>query len=73
MIEISDLGQKTFFDMILKKKKKLNSYKNLIKIIFKLQKIKIKKKYNFGKYKFKFQKYSLKNLHKSLIYFLIGI
>ena len=64
MIEISDLGQKTFFDMILKKKKKLNYYKNLIKIIFKLQKIKIKKKYFFGKYKFKFQKYSLKNLHK---------
>ena len=26
MIEISDLGQKTFFDMILKKKKKLNYY-----------------------------------------------
>ena len=64
MIEISDLGQKTFFDMILKKKKKLNYYKNLIKIIFKLQKIKIKKKYFFGKYKFKFKKYSLKNLHK---------
>ena len=64
MIEISDLGQKTFFDMILKKKKKLNYYKNLIKIIFKLQKIKIKKKYFFGKHKFKFQKYSLKNLHK---------
>ena len=73
MIEISDLGQKTFFDMILKKKKKLNSYKNLIKIIFKLQKIKIKKKYFFGKYKFKFQKYSLKIFIKSLIYFLIGI
>ena len=64
MIEISDLGQKTFLDMILKKKKKLNYYKNLIKIIFKLQKIKIKKKYFFGKHKFKFQKYSLKNLHK---------
>ena len=64
MMEISDLGQKSFYDIISKKKKKLNYYKNLIKIILKLQKIKIKKKYFFGKHKFKFQKYSLKNLHK---------
>ena len=64
MIEISDLGQKSFYDIILKKKKKLNYYKNLIKIIFKLQNIKIKKKYYLGKHKLKFQKYSLQNLHK---------
>ena len=30
----------------------------------KLQKIKIRKYYHFGKYKLKFQKYSLQNLHK---------
>ena len=64
MIEISDLGQKSFYDTILKKKNKLNYYKNLIKIIFKLQKIKIKKTYHLGKHKLKLQKYSLRNLHK---------
>ena len=42
----------------------LNNYKNLIKIILKLQKIKIKKKYYLGKHKLKLQKYSLQNLHK---------
>ena len=64
MIEISDLGEKSFYDIISKKKNKFKYYKNLIKIIFKLQKIKIKKNYHFGKYKIKLQKYSLSNLHK---------
>ena len=64
MIEISDLGKKTFFDIIIKKKNKLNYYKDLIKIILKLQKIRLKKKYRLGKYKIKFQKYTLQNLHK---------
>ena len=64
IIEISDLGEKSFYDKIQKKKNKFNYYKNLIKIIFKLQKIKIKKKYHFGRYKIKLQKYSLSNLHK---------
>tara|TARA_X000000368_G_C23044266_1_gene718411 strand:+ start:261 stop:1223 length:963 start_codon:yes stop_codon:yes gene_type:complete len=64
MIEISDLGEKSFYDIILKKKNKLKYYKDLIKIIIKLQKIKIKKNYHLGKYKLKLQKYSLGNLHK---------
>tara|TARA_B100001093_G_scaffold507945_1_gene569270 strand:+ start:266 stop:1228 length:963 start_codon:yes stop_codon:yes gene_type:complete len=64
IIEISDLGEKTFYDAIIKKKKKLKDYKNLIKIILKLQKIKVKKNYDFRKYKIKLQKYSLKNLHE---------
>ena len=64
MIEISDLGEKSFYDEITKKKNKFNYYKDLIKIILKLQKIKIKKKYNFKKYNIKLQKYSLSNLHK---------
>ena len=64
MIEISDLGEKSFYDIISKKRNKFNYYKDLIKIILKLQKIKIKKNYYLGKYKFKFQKYSLQNLHK---------
>ena len=63
IMEISDLGRKSFYDIISKKKKKFNYYKNLIKIILKLQKIKIKKKYYLGKHKLKFQKYSLQNLH----------
>ena len=64
MIEISDLGEKSFYEKISKKKNKLNYYKDLIKIIFKLQKIKIEKKYHLGRYKLKLQKYSLQNLHK---------
>ncbi len=64
MIEISDLGEKSFYDIVRKKKNKYNDYKELIKIIFKLQKIKIQKNYNLGKYKLKLPKYSLRNLHK---------
>ena len=64
MIEISDLGENSFYDIILKKKNKFYYYKDLIKIILKLQKIKIKKNYHFGQYKLKFQKYSLQHLHK---------
>ena len=64
MIEISGLGEKSFYDEIIKKKNKFSYYKNLIKIILKLQEIKIKKKYNFKKYSFKLQKYSLTNLHR---------
>ena len=64
IIEISDLGRKSFYDIILKKKNKINLYKDLIKIIFKIQRIKIKKHYHLGKCKLKLQKYSLQNLHK---------
>ena len=64
MIEISDLGNKSFYDFVISKKNKMNDYKSLIKLIFKLQKIKIKKNYILGKNKFKFIKYSLDNLHK---------
>ena len=64
IIEITDLGEKSFHNLIQKKKNKFKDYKEIIKIILKLQKIKIKKNYNLGKYKIKLQKYSLKNLHK---------
>ena len=37
IIEITDLGQKSFYNSIIKKKNKFNDYKNLIKIIIKLQ------------------------------------
>ena len=36
----------------------------MISIIIKLQNIKLKRTYNFGKYKINFQNYSIKNLHK---------
>ena len=64
MIEISDFGDKSFYNFLLSKKNKLNHYKSLIKLIFKLQKIKIKKNYKIGKFKVKFPKYTLENLHK---------
>ena len=64
MIEISDLGKISFFDKVVKKKNKLQDYKNLINLIIKLQKIKFKKKYRYKNYKVKIQTYSLKNLHK---------
>ena len=64
IIEISDLGNKSFYDLVIKKKNKLKDYKNLIDIILKLQKIKVKKKYTFKKYKLKIGLYNLENLHK---------
>ena len=64
MIEISDLGEKSFYDYVISKKNKLNDYKSLVKLIIKVQKIKVKKSYRLGKFKFKFLKYGLKNLHK---------
>ncbi len=63
IIEISDLGQKSFYEFIIKKKQKFRDYKRLIKIIFKLQRIKINKNYYFEKNKINLQKYSLKNLN----------
>ncbi len=64
IIEISDLGEKSFYDHVILKKNKLNSYKSLIKLLIKLQKIKVKKLYKFGKLKIKISKYTLSNLHK---------
>ena len=64
MIEISDLGDKSFYEFIRYKKNKLLNYKKLIEIILKLQKIKPRLTYYFGKNKIKFIKYSLSQLHK---------
>ena len=64
IIEITDLGQKSFYNSIIKKKNKFNDYKHLIKIIIKLQNIKLKRNYRLGKFKINFQNYSIKNLHK---------
>ena len=64
MIEITDLGDKSFYEYIKNKKDKLSGYKKLIDIILKLQKIKSRKLYYFGKNKIKFIKYSLSELNK---------
>ena len=64
IIEITDLGQKSFYNTIIKKKNKFNDYKDLIKIIIKLQNIKLQRNYRLGKFKINFQNYSIKNLHK---------
>ncbi len=64
IIEISDLGIKSFYDLIILKKNKLNEYKSLIKLIIKIQKIKTKKIYRLGKFKVKLSKYTSNFLHK---------
>ena len=63
MMEITDLGSKSFYEHVKKKKDKVKDYKKLIEVILKLQKIKIKKLYLFGKNKIKFTKYSITHLH----------
>ena len=64
MIEISDLGEKSLYDILISKKNKLNSYKSIIKLLIKIQKIKVKNFYKFEKLKIKIPKYTLSNLHK---------
>ena len=64
IIEITDFGQKSFYNSIIKKKNKFKDYKDLIKIIIKLQNIKLQQNYRLGKFKINFQNYSIKNLHK---------
>ena len=64
MIEISDLGDKSFHDFIILRKNKSSEYKLLIKLIIKLQNIKTKKVYKLGKFKVKLSKYTSNHLHK---------
>ena len=64
MIEISDLGDNSFYDHVVRKKKKLSDYKSLIDLLIKIQKIKTKPQYKLGTNKVKIMKYSLSNLHK---------
>jgi len=64
MIEITDVGRKSFYEFIKRKKNKFSDYKNLVEIILKLQKIKLKKIYFFGKNKITFTKHSISHLHK---------
>ena len=64
MMEITDLGDKSFYEYIKNKKNKFQDYKKLIELIVQLQRIKLKKQYYFKGKKIKFLKYSLRHLHK---------
>ena len=57
MIEITDLGEKSFYDHVARKKNKLSDYKLLINLLIKIQKIKTKPQYKLGKNKVKILKY----------------
>ena len=64
MMEIEDLGALSFLEYIKNKKKKFDSYKKLIELIIKLQKINLKKYFKFKKIKIKINNYNLSTLHK---------
>ena len=64
MMEIEDLGSVSFLEFIKKKKNKFKFYINLIDLIFKLQRLKIKKRINFKKYKIILKNYNIKELHR---------
>ncbi len=64
IIEINDLGKKSFLDFVKGKKNKFFYYKKLIDILIKMQKIKVKKKYNYYGYTIKLKKYDTKILQK---------
>jgi len=64
IIEISDLGKKSFCEFIKNKKNKITEYKKLIELILKIQKIKLNNSYKFNNKIIRFEKHSLKNLHK---------
>jgi len=66
MMEIEDLGALSFLEYIKNKKKKFGSYKKLIELIIKLQKINFKKYFKFKKIKIKIKinNYNLSTLHK---------
>ena len=64
MMEIENLGDHSFLEIIKKKKSKLGAYKKLVNILIKIQKIKFKKKIKYKKYKIKFNEYNLSELHK---------
>ena len=64
IIEISDLGEISFFEYIKDKKNKINPYKKLIKLILKIQKIRLNKIYRYKGKIIRFKKYSIRVLHR---------
>ena len=71
LIEIDDLGTKTIFDILKKKKSnKLKIYKKILAILIKLQKIKLRKINNFKKKLYKIPIYSKKLIFSEANLFL---
>ena len=68
-IEIEDLGKKTLFDILRKKKNKIEYFKKIIKILAKIQKIKQKKTKNFKKKYYQIQTYKKNLLYKEAMLF----
>tara|TARA_Y100000590_G_scaffold110709_1_gene126263 strand:- start:548 stop:1510 length:963 start_codon:yes stop_codon:yes gene_type:complete len=64
IMEISDLGKESLFDLINKKKNKFLEYTKILDLLIKMQKIKIKQKIIFKKNKIFIKKYDKNNLHK---------
>ena len=64
MMEIEDLGTRSFFDYIKNKRNKFNDYKKLIDVILKLQNIKLKNYIKLKKYKIRIKNYNLRALHE---------
>ena len=64
MIEITDFGDRSFYNHIKNKRNTFQMYKKAIDLIIKLQKIKPRSIYRFKKNKIKFKKYTINNLHK---------
>ena len=70
-IEIEDLGTKTLFDILKKKKaNKIKIYKKILIILIKLQNIKVKKIKNFKKNFYKIPNYSKTLIYKEANLFL---
>ena len=61
-IEIQDFGDQTIFDILIKKKNKFSYFKKIIKVLNKIQSIKIRKIHNFKKKKYSVPKYDKKIL-----------
>ena len=71
LIEIDDLGTKTIFDILKKKNaNKLKTYRKVLTILIKLQKIKIRKIKNFKKKIYKIPIYSNKLIYNEANLFL---
>lgn len=64
LIEITDLGHRSFFQLVKNKKNKTKYYKNLIELIIKIQKIKPKKSYSYLGKKIKLGVYNIRSLHE---------
>ena len=62
-IEIEDLGNKTIFNVLKKNNNNILIYKKILKILIKIQTIKVKKILNFKKKKYKIPVYSKKLLY----------